>query len=77
MRNQRKPVDKVSIEAAGSEKLSKETIDAVDQIELSFTIGNPKSFYIRITRKGYELKGTWARTMAGIAGIIGMIKLLY
>jgi hypothetical protein len=77
MRNQRKPVDKVSIDAAGSEKLSKETNDTIDQIKWDINIGNPRIFYVRITRKGYELKGTWARTATGLAGIIGIVKLLF
>jgi hypothetical protein len=77
MGNQRKPADKVSIGAASSERLSKETNEVIDQIEFSMTFGNPKRLYIRITRKGFELKGTWTRTLAGIVGIIGLMRWLF
>jgi tRNA(Ser,Leu) C12 N-acetylase TAN1 len=77
MKSPRKPIEKVNIDEAGSEKLSDEMNDAADKVQLSIHIGNPKSFYIRLTREGCELKIRWTRAVAGIAGIIGMIKLLF
>jgi tRNA(Ser,Leu) C12 N-acetylase TAN1 len=77
MKNQPKPVEKVTIDEAGSEKLSNEMNDAADKIQLSIHIGNPKSFYIRLTREGCELKIRWTRAVAGVAGIIGLMNLLF
>jgi hypothetical protein len=77
MRSQRKPVEKVSIDEAGSGRLSDEMNNAADKIQLSIHIGNPKSVYVHLTREGCELKIRWTRAVAGIAGIIGMIKLLF
>ena len=72
-----KPTAKVSIDEAGTEILLKETNDAVDEIRQSIHIGNPKSFYVHLTREGCELKICWTRAVAGVAGIIGIIKLLF
>jgi tRNA(Ser,Leu) C12 N-acetylase TAN1 len=77
MNSPRKPVDKVTIDEAGCERLSDEINNAADQIKLSIHVGNPKSFYIHLTREGCELKVRWTRAVAGIAGIIGLIKLLF
>lgn len=77
MKNQPKPVDKVTINQVGSEKLSDEMNDAADQMKLSIHIGNPKSIYVHLTREGFELKIRWTRAAAGVAGIIGLIKLLF
>jgi hypothetical protein len=59
------------------EKLSKEIIDAVDEIKVLVEVGNPKSFHVRLTREGCEIKIRWTRAAAGIAGIIGLVKLLF
>jgi tRNA(Ser,Leu) C12 N-acetylase TAN1 len=77
MKSQCKPSVKVSIDEAGSEKLSDKMNDAADKIQLSIHIGNPKCFYVRLTREGCELKIRWVRAAAGLAGIIGLIKLLF
>jgi hypothetical protein len=77
MKGPRKPVQKVSIDEAGSEKLSYEMNDAADKVQLSIHIGNPRSFYVRLTREGCEVKIRWTRAVAGIAGIIGLVKLLF
>jgi hypothetical protein len=77
MKSPCKPIEKVNIDEAGSEKLSDEMNAAADKIQLSIHFGNPKSFYIHATREGFELKIKWTRALAGIAGIIGMMKLLF
>jgi hypothetical protein len=77
MKGPRKSIEKVSIDEAGSEKLSDGMNDAADNIQLSVNIGNPKSVYIHLTREGCELKIRWTRAVAGIAGIIGLMKLLF
>jgi hypothetical protein len=77
MKSPCKPIDKVTIDQAGSEKLSDEINDAVDQIRLSIHIRNPKSVYVHLIQEGFELKIRWTRAVAGIAGIIGLIKLIF
>jgi hypothetical protein len=77
MEDLRKPVEKVGIDEAASEKLSNKIIDAIDKIKLNVEIGNPNSFYIHLTREGCEVKARWTRAVAGIAGIMGLIKLLF
>jgi len=76
MKSPIKPNEKVSIDGAASEKLSAEQNDAADKIDLSIKIGNPKSFYIHLTKEGCEIKVRWTRAIAGIAGIFGLIKLI-
>jgi hypothetical protein len=77
MKSPGKPIEKVRIDEAGTEGLSEASNDAADKIKLSIDIGNPKSFYVHITREGFELKIRWTRAVAGTAGIIGLIKLLF
>ena len=76
MKSSRKPIEKLTIDEAASEKLSDKIIHAVDKINFEIEVGNPKSFYVHITRKGFELKGTWGKTIAGIVGVIGLFKFL-
>lgn len=77
MKSPRKPTEKLGIDEAGKEKLSSEINDAVDQIKVLVEMGNPKSFHVRLTRQGCEIKIRWTRAAAGIAGIIGLVKLIF
>jgi hypothetical protein len=77
MKDSSKPVEKVSIHEIASQKLSNKIIGAIDKIRFSVEIGNPNSFYVHLTREGCELKIRWTRAVAGIAGIIGLTKLLF
>jgi hypothetical protein len=73
----KRPSETVSIDTIGLERLSREKNESYEQIGFSINIGNPKSFYIRITRRDFELKGRWTGVVTGIAGVIGLIKLLF
>jgi len=77
MKSPRKLTEKLGIDEAGREKLSDGTNHAIDQIKLSIHIGNPKGFYVHLTRDGFELKIRWTKAAAGIAGIIGLIELIF
>jgi hypothetical protein len=77
MKRPRKPTEKLGIDEAGKEKLSREVNDAVDRIQLFVEFGNPKTFHVRLTREGCEVKIRWTRAAAGIAGLVGLVKLLF
>jgi hypothetical protein len=68
-----KPIEKVNIDEAASEKLSRGSNKAVGKIEVIIETRKTKVFHFRLTRRECELKLHWAKVFAGIVGLVRLL----